>query len=233
MTVQLHQFDIDWDLPNPSPFCLKLETWLRLAEIEYETVPWVPGASPTSKAPFVVVDGETIADSSTIVRELTARFGIQLDAQLDPVQRAQAVLIRRTLEEHTYFALIRDRWLDDTMWADYRQIIGQTIPALVRTPVSAFLRRKVRSMVHAQGLGRLPQEEVWSRAIEDVDAVLALLGDSPYVFGDAPTSVDAVVYAFFALLIHPIGRGRLSEHCRKQPALTAYVERMAARVWPS
>jgi len=231
MTVQLHQFDIDWDLPNPSPFCLKLETWLRLAGIAYSTVPWAPGASPNGKAPFVVVDGETIADSSTIVRELTQRFGIELDAQLSELQRAQSVLIRRTLEEHTYFALIRDRWLDDRMWVDYRQIIGQTMPALVRAPVSAYLRRKVRSMIHAQGLGRLPQDEVWSRAIEDVNAVLAILGDTPYVFGDEPSSVDAVVYAFFALLAHPIGRGRLSDHCRNQPTLTAYVERMAARVW--
>ena len=36
--VLLHQFPRIWGLPNASPFCLKLETWLRMAGIEYQIV---------------------------------------------------------------------------------------------------------------------------------------------------------------------------------------------------
>ena len=34
--VILHQPPAAWGLPNPSPFCAKLETYLRMAEIPFE-----------------------------------------------------------------------------------------------------------------------------------------------------------------------------------------------------
>lgn len=36
--IKLYQFTPAWGLPNPGPFCLKLETWLRMADIPYELV---------------------------------------------------------------------------------------------------------------------------------------------------------------------------------------------------
>lgn len=34
--VYLYQFSRTKNIPSPSPFCLKLETWLRMAGIKYE-----------------------------------------------------------------------------------------------------------------------------------------------------------------------------------------------------
>ena len=34
--ITLFQFQRYWGLPNISPFCLKLETYLRLAKIPYQ-----------------------------------------------------------------------------------------------------------------------------------------------------------------------------------------------------
>jgi len=31
--IKLYQFPTAWGLPNPSPFCMKLEVYMRLAEI--------------------------------------------------------------------------------------------------------------------------------------------------------------------------------------------------------
>lgn len=231
MAIELYQFDVTWDLPSPSPFCLKVQTWLRLAGLPYTVHPWTPMKAPHGKAPVVVVDGDVIADSSVILATLTQRFDVGLDRSLTPEQQALSVLVQRTLEEHTYFALLIDRWLVDEVWAEYRHVIGQPAPALLRRPATAWLRRGVRQATWSQGLGRLPREAVHDRAIADVDAVLTMLGDGPYLHGSEPTSIDATIYAWFAIFVHAIGKGRFADHCRSQPALVEYVERMRERAW--
>ena len=139
--------------------------------------------------------------------------------------------MQRTLEEHTYLALLCDRWLVDEVWATYRHVIGQPMPGLIRLPMTAWLRRGVRQACVGQGLGRHDIEEVRARGIADVDAVLALLGDQPFFHGEQATSIDATLYAFFAILAHPIGVGAFAEHCRGHAGLNAYVERMRQRAW--
>ena len=58
MTVKLYQFPSAWGLPNPSPFCMKLEVFLRLAEIPYEIVTWPdPRKAPKGKLPFIEHEG--------------------------------------------------------------------------------------------------------------------------------------------------------------------------------
>jgi glutathione S-transferase len=52
--VVLWQMQPLWGLPNPSPFCMKVETWLRMAGIPYE--PRAIGGPPkstTGKVPYI------------------------------------------------------------------------------------------------------------------------------------------------------------------------------------
>ena len=89
--IVLHQFKSFFGLPNASPFCMKLETFLRLSRLAYRTEPVLdPTATPKGKAPFVELDGERIGDSALIIRALETRYGVDLDQGLSPAERAVA-----------------------------------------------------------------------------------------------------------------------------------------------
>lgn len=36
--IKLYQFSPAWGLPNPSPFCMKVETYLRMTGLPYEAI---------------------------------------------------------------------------------------------------------------------------------------------------------------------------------------------------
>ena len=40
--LKLYQFERTWGIPNLSPFCCKVETYLRFAGIDYETEAALP-----------------------------------------------------------------------------------------------------------------------------------------------------------------------------------------------
>ena len=229
--IELHQFVSNWTLPNPSPFCLKVETWLRMAGLPYEIHPWNPKAAPMGKAPFVRFEGRTIADSSVIVRELTAACGVSLDRDVGPHERAKALLIQRTLEEHTYWVMVYTRWIDEAGWATYKPVIAASMPGPMPGVIAGVARRGVLKAAHAQGLSRHEPAEVYRRGIEDLDAIGAFLGERPFLLGDAPTSVDTTGYGFLAQILHPGVSNPFTEHARSMETLVAYVDRMRERYW--
>jgi Glutathione S-transferase N-terminal domain len=52
--IKLFQFPRMFDIPNLSPFCCKLETWLRIAGVPYEVVETPdPRKGPKGKLPFI------------------------------------------------------------------------------------------------------------------------------------------------------------------------------------
>lgn len=104
--IQLFQFPRMFAIPNLSPFCCKMETWLRIAGLDYEVVDTPnPRGAPRGKLPFIEDGGERITDTSLIIEHLEATRGVDPDSTLDPGQRAIALLVQRTLEEHYAFVL--------------------------------------------------------------------------------------------------------------------------------
>ncbi len=221
-----------WNTPDFSPFVIKLETWLRLAGIPYERRNGGnPLQAPKGKIPYIELDGQRIGDSQLIIETLTERFGVTLDAGLSPRELALARMVRRALEEGTYFAAVRLRWVEEDGWVRQYPAFKVLFPAFIAPVAIPMIRRKVRSAAMAQGVGRHSREEVMAMAVDDLAALEALLGDQPYLLGEAPRSVDATVYAFLiAIQRHP---GATGVHlAARSPRLMAYTERLAAAYWP-
>jgi len=55
--IKLYQFEPAFGLPNASPFCMKLETYLRMAGLAFEIVPRASlFKAPKDKMPYIEDD---------------------------------------------------------------------------------------------------------------------------------------------------------------------------------
>jgi len=217
-----------WGEPSMSPFCMKLECWLRMAKIPFEVRGADMQKAPKGKIPYVELpDGTRMGDSQLIIEHLTKLHGVTLDATLGPAQLATARAVRRMLEEGLYFTGIYARWVDDEGWPHTRAAMASFIPRFA-VPFLPLIRRSVRKSIHAQGTGRHAREDIIAMAKADWDAVSILLGDGPYFFGEKATSIDATLYAFEeAVLVHP-SASPVKAHVRSLPNLVAHRDRMRA-----
>jgi glutathione S-transferase len=223
--IELHQFRRSWGI-NPSPFCLKVETFCQLAQIPYKSVPTVPFKSPRGKLPFILDDGQRIADSGHILAHLRARAASDIDAGLDARQQAMGHLLRRTCEESLYFVVVYSRWIDEAGWAVARPEFFRGLPALLRALLPERLRKKVRNQLHNQGYGRHSRDEIFALGIADLTAIATYLGDHAFAVTDRPTSYDSSVYALLkSILATPIDNP-LKQAALGMKVLPAYVERV-------
>jgi len=233
MTLVLHQFDRAYGLPNASPFCMKLETWLRLAGVPYELPPKVDfRKAPKGKFPYVELDGRTIADSNHIIDALAARHGDPLDGWMDARTRAHALAFLRLIEENLYWALVHARWIDDAAFATTKKTYFGGMPFPLRVIVPIIARRKVRQQVWGHGMGRHTPEEIATIGAKDIAAIAAQLGDRPYLFGDRPTTTDCSAFATLANLVYTPIPGALRDAARAHANLVAHCERMWVKAFP-
>jgi glutathione S-transferase len=221
-----------WGSPSPSPFSIKVMTWLRMAGIEYERPPMKgPPKSATGKVPWVeLADGEVLSDSSLIIERLSADRGIDLDAVLDAHTRAVGVAIQRMIEEHLYFVGAWERWLTDDGFAHSSRDYFRHLPGPIRFLLPRMLRRKMRANVHGQGVGRHSPKTITAMAKVDIDALAVILGDNEFVLGP-PSTLDASTFGLvWAMRSNPY-QSDLRKCIEAHPNLVAYAERMRERYW--
>ena len=159
MPVRLHKFGEAWGIADPSPFCLKLESFLRETKIAYEVVPFERSfaKAPKGKLPFIEAeDGAIVGDSTLIIARLSQQRGIDMDAPLDDRQRCISLAFRRMLDEHLYWAGVYSRWLDESGWSVIRQSFFAGVWGPIRPFAVAVACRRVARALHAQGPVAIP-----------------------------------------------------------------------------
>lgn len=219
-------------IPNLSPFCCKLETWLRMAAIPYELVETGdPRVAPRKKLPFIEESGVRMADSSLIIEHLSRSRSIDLDAKLSARERATALLVKRTLEEHygfvlAYTHLIRE---EGTKHTNSR---FDTLPLVLRPIISRIVQKNVKNLLWQQGLLRCEHSEIVGAALEDWRAVLSLMSDGPFFFGEHATNIDATVFGMLAPTVFTPIDTPIRAFLRSEQRLMAYATRMRERFFP-
>jgi hypothetical protein len=154
--ITLYAFGPMWGLPDPSPFVIKTQVQLKMADLPYAFEHAGPAQAPKGKLPFIVDDGETVADSTFIRDHLERKYGLDFDADLTAIQRAQAWALERMLEDHLYWAIVNSRWADDANFALGPAEFFAGAPEGVREGG----RQRVIQNLHGQGFGRHRVEEV-------------------------------------------------------------------------
>jgi len=225
--IKLYQFPAVWNLPNASPFCMKLETYLRMANLPYEVINVKdPRKAPKGKLPCISIDGEKIADSSFIIAHLQKTYNITLDNHLNATQKAQALTMRRLIEEHLYWAIVYSRWIDEKNWPTTNKVFFANLPAPMKYLVPFIVRKITQRALYEQGMGRHTQEQIYQLAVDDLQALNVLLGQQQFFFGDEPSSIDASAYAFLANILQSPIASPLQNYVKSQTSLVNYCARM-------
>ena len=224
MAIELHQFPTGLGMPNISPFCMKLETWLRLAGLAYE-IKWQPDPrkAPVGKLPMVVSDGETICDSERIIQRLSQKHGIDLDAELSPQQRAQAELWEDYADELLYWYEVYLRVNDPDALDQAVALSMEGRPAVERLPVKLSLRTMLRISLAGQGLGRMKREDVHAEFLRQLDRIETLLPATGWLVGENKTIADIAVGS---QLLEVVRTSPMRREIEQRPRLWAWLQRI-------
>ncbi len=230
--ITLYSFGPAWGLPDPSPFVMKAEVLLKMSGLPYRADTSGFKKAPKGKQPYIVDDGETIADSTFIRWHLEKKYNIDFDPGLDPEQRAISWAFEKMLEDNLYWVIVHDRWMDDANFDKGPRRFFRSLPAPVRSFVAGMVRRQIRRTLHGQGMGRHSREEITALATRSINATADFLGAKPYMMGPEPTGLDATAFAFIANALCPVFETPLRVVAERHDNLKRYVERMMARFYP-
>ncbi len=230
-TLTVHGGWDAFDVPDFSPFSLKVKTYLRMTKLPYEAKLGDPRKAPTKKIPYIVDGGDIVGDSGLILEHLKKKYGDPLDARLTEEERARAHVIRRTCEESLYWVVLHTRWADDAAFPGVAAEFKKIVPPVIGGLILSMIRKETVRNAWGQGTGRHTTGNVHANGRADLDALSALLGDRPYLFGDAPTSYDAGLFGTLANVLAYPKESPVAKHARGKKNLVAYVERVTAAYW--
>ncbi|CAG9781993.1 unnamed protein product [Diatraea saccharalis] len=242
--VYLYQFSRTPLLPSTSPYCLKVETWLRLAGIKYENVPHMAKyRSKKGQLPFVELNGEEIADSAFIIKELSEKYNKDLDAALTPEQRVVAHAMISMIENHLSWVILwwRAKYPDSVI-KGYQVNLQNALNTRLPNPILNFCYkltsgRKGMKKAKAHGIGVHSQEEIIEFGKNDLRVLSDYLSDRPFFFGDEPTLLDVVAFSNLAQLqfldkevTHPL-RDAMNESFPNLVGLVSRIKERAFHDW--
>jgi glutathione S-transferase len=198
-------------VPDPSPFCVKAEAYLRMVGANYSLVRGIPMKSPRGQLPVLLHQGQVIAGSGEIIDYVRELHQSPVDDWLADRQRIDAFHLVHAVEDYLYFCLLYQRWVLPNNFQVTQSYFFRGLNPVVTFFVSRLVRRQARQRAAAHGVGRYPAAEIDRRAKEAVGMLSGHLGDKPYFMGDEPCWVDCSMYGFVCNILlkgMPDGAGK-------------------------
>ena len=231
--IDLYIPDRAFGLPSINPFCMKLEGFLRLADIPHQIiVENNPSKGPKGKTPFIRDNGVTIGDSEIIIEYLESKVGFDMDGHLSTHQKAVHHSVIKMLEEHFFWAMVYSRWVD----ADNFKALSNELLAEIPPPISTFLGWKLRkqaiAQLDAQGLGRHNEEEIYKKAERDIKTLSELLEEHDWFGIDYVSKLDLVALSLLSNCLIEDMPSPITRVIKNSDNLMRFVERAKKAIFP-
>jgi len=230
--ITLIQFPKSSKCLSFSPFCLKLETYFKIAKIPYENkLATSISNSKKKKMPMILDAGQLIEDSTLIIEHLKKNHSIDLDSHLTPEQKAIAKSFQWLCEKSLVDIVVYFRWADKKNWPKFREIIFRGAPWLIKATVANIIAKSVTKTLYASGVGRFTDAEKLKILDDNLLAISTYLADKKYFFGDQVSTIDTIV---FSHLVQVEPRGVVLQFegvLEKYPNLKTYVQNFKKIFW--
>lgn len=232
--ITLYNFGPDFGLADPSPFCLKVDLYLRAVGLEYEIESNFNSVrkAPKHKLPYINDGGKIIADSMFIIDYLKETYGDALDQDLNPEQKAIAQAFEKMMDENLYWCMVYSRWIDDKVWPIVKEAFFGSMPLPLKLIVPSVAQRGVKKTLYAQGLGRHSHNEILDITKKDLKALADLLGLKDYFLINKVTTLDVCAYAFLAEFIVPKFDSEFNQLAKSFDNLVGFVQRIKGKYYP-
>ncbi|CAI5978759.1 unnamed protein product [Closterium sp. NIES-64] len=208
-----------------------------------------PRARRASPRPVIALSS---ASASAVEDYLRAHRGVDLDAALSPVERAELTALRGLVETTLSSAAQAELWGEERNRAALREMFDAAVP----WPLSrALLWREARNQGWGEAERKAQQgegggdgrssgpgaalaragvrsrEELFARAAAAYSALASRLGDAPLFFDPRPTSLDAALYAHLIFVTQaPLAQSQLQQLVLSHAPLRAFLSAMTNRL---
>ncbi|XP_067093922.1 failed axon connections homolog [Osmerus mordax] len=232
-TIILHQFSRpNHGAPSLSPFCLQLETYLRMLDLPYQNY-FDGGLSPQGKMPWIEYNHQQVSGSEFIVDFLEQKLGLSLNKHLSAQERALSRAVTIMVEEHLYWTIAYCQWVEHQEHSQQLLPVCGPLSGVLRWVLGQLTSGVLQREMYGQGLGRLPREQIYLLMEKDLRTLADLLGEKRYFLGGCVSQLDASVFGLLAVPMWSLPGSRPEQLIKGELInLAMFCERMRRRFWP-
>jgi glutathione S-transferase len=195
--LTLYSYPTLFGVADNNGYGLKVFAFLKLAGVPFRHEHIFDASkAPRSQLPYIVDGNDTVGDSETILAYVIDKYRLTIDAALTEAQRAQNLLIARTLDD-LYWVMSYSRWKDERYWPLFRDALLREHPTLTEDGLAKAKEFNAQRYYY-QGIGRYDPDAAMARGLADLGAIASLIPAQGFVHGDKPGSIDAGLYGFIA-----------------------------------
>jgi glutathione S-transferase len=195
--LTLYSYPTLFGVADNNGYGLKVFAFLKLAGVPFahEHI-FDASKAPRGQLPYIVDGSDTVGDSETILKFVTGKYRLAIDAALTDAQRTQNLLITRMLDD-LYWVMSYSRWKDERYWPLFRDALLREHPSVTKEGLAKAQEFNFQRYYY-QGIGRYDPDAAMARGLADLGALARLIPQHGYVHGERPTGIDAGIYGFVA-----------------------------------